>query len=187
MKNLLNFGVSDPLTLGMAHPVADRLETLGRARPVTRRSRALALGAMGVLALSTAPLTVAESVSKSDLGLTISVIPDMTDTQVAELQSRLDDLSSGQGDKEILTQFIMNSGRFVARYDADDQIIDVKFNIPVQNVKEVMDAMPNWLERCHGLKPAKASYERTHFSWGAATVKCTALRLPERPAGQKNQ
>ena len=59
MKDLLNFGVSDPLTLGMAHPVADRLETLGRARPATWRSRCLALSAMGVIALATAPLSIA--------------------------------------------------------------------------------------------------------------------------------
>jgi len=59
MKRLLNFGVSDPLTLGMAHPVAARLETLGRARPTTWKSRALALSAMSVIALSTAPLSIA--------------------------------------------------------------------------------------------------------------------------------
>jgi len=187
MKRLLNFGVSDPLTLGMAHPVAARLETLGRARPATWKSRALALSAMTLISISTAPITAAESVSKSDLGLTISVIPDMTDIQVAELQSRMDKLSSGQADKEILTQFIMNSGRFVARYDADEKIIDLKFNIPVPNVKEVMDAMPNWLERCGGLKAFKSSYERTEFSWGAATVHCNALRLPKRPDGQENK
>ena len=54
MKNLLNLGVSGPLTLGMAHPIADRLETLGRARPTTWRSRILALSAMGCL-LYTSP------------------------------------------------------------------------------------------------------------------------------------
>lgn len=59
MKRLLNFGVSDPLTLGMAHPVADRLETLGRARPVTWGSRCLALSAMSVIALVSAPLSIA--------------------------------------------------------------------------------------------------------------------------------
>ena len=59
MKNLLNLGVSDPLTLGMAHPIADRLETLGRARPTTLRSRVLALSAMGVLAIASAPLSIA--------------------------------------------------------------------------------------------------------------------------------
>ena len=59
MKKLLNFGVPDPLILGMAHPVADRLETLGRARPATWRSRCLALSAMSVIALSTAPLSIA--------------------------------------------------------------------------------------------------------------------------------
>jgi len=59
MKKLLNLGVSDPLTLGMAHPIADRLETLGRARPTTWGSRVLALSAMGVLAIASAPLTIA--------------------------------------------------------------------------------------------------------------------------------
>jgi len=66
MKRLLNFGVSDPLTLGMAHPVADRLETLGRARPTTWGSRALALSAMGVIALASAPLSIASSSSDHD-------------------------------------------------------------------------------------------------------------------------
>ena len=59
MKKLLSLGVSDPLTLGMAHPVADRLETLGRARPTTWRSRFLALGAMSVIALASAPHSIA--------------------------------------------------------------------------------------------------------------------------------
>ena len=59
MKNWLNLGVSDPLTLGMAHPIADRLETLGRARPVTTRTRAVALGLTGVAAMLTAPITIA--------------------------------------------------------------------------------------------------------------------------------
>lgn len=59
MRRLLNFGVADPLTLGMAHPVADRLETLGRARPATWRSHALALSAMSVIALASAPLSIA--------------------------------------------------------------------------------------------------------------------------------
>jgi len=60
MKMLLNLGVSNPLTLGMAHPIADRLETLGRARPTTWRSRCLTLSAMGVLAIASAPLSIAE-------------------------------------------------------------------------------------------------------------------------------
>lgn len=59
MRRLLNFGVSDPLTLGMAHPVADRLETLGRARPATLRTRILALGAMSVMAIASAPFSIA--------------------------------------------------------------------------------------------------------------------------------
>jgi len=66
MKKLLNFGVSNPLTLGMAHPIADRLETLGRARPTTWRSRALAFSAMGVLAIVSAPLTIAADASEGE-------------------------------------------------------------------------------------------------------------------------
>ncbi len=66
MKKLLNLGVSNPLTLGMAHPVADRLETLGRARPATWGSRALALSAMGVIALASAPLSIASDSSDHD-------------------------------------------------------------------------------------------------------------------------
>ena len=56
MKNLLNFGVSDPLTLGMSHPVADRLETLGREKTLTNRGRATVLGIMGGLAVLSAHL-----------------------------------------------------------------------------------------------------------------------------------
>jgi len=59
MKNLLNFGVSDPLTLGMSHPVADRLETLGREKTLTNRGRATVLGIMGGLAVLSAPFTLA--------------------------------------------------------------------------------------------------------------------------------
>ena len=44
MRKLLNLGMSDPLTLGMGHPIADRLETLGRARPTSYRSRLAVLG-----------------------------------------------------------------------------------------------------------------------------------------------
>ena len=59
MKNLLNFGVSDPLTLGMSHPVADRLETLGRSKPYSKGSRAAAFGIIGGLAVLSAPFTLA--------------------------------------------------------------------------------------------------------------------------------
>lgn len=59
MKNLLNLGVSDPLTLGMSHPVADRLETLGRSQTLTKGSRATVLGILGGLAVLSAPFTLA--------------------------------------------------------------------------------------------------------------------------------
>ena len=68
MKNLLNLGVSNPLTLGMAHPVADRLETLGCAKPATWLSRCLALSAMSVIALASAPLSIAADHPEHDLG-----------------------------------------------------------------------------------------------------------------------
>ena len=67
MKRLLNLGVSDPLTLGMTHPMADRLETLGRARPMTWRSRYLALSAMSAIAISTAPLSIAADAPEKEI------------------------------------------------------------------------------------------------------------------------
>lgn len=59
MKRLLNLGVSNPLTLGMAHPIADRLKSLGCAKPATKRGRAAALGIITLTALISAPFTVA--------------------------------------------------------------------------------------------------------------------------------
>lgn len=59
MKRLLNLGVSDPLTLGMTHPVADRLETLGRAKTLTKGGRATVFGILGGLAVVSAPFTLA--------------------------------------------------------------------------------------------------------------------------------
>jgi len=67
MKKLLNFGVADPLTLGMGHPVAERLETLGRARPTTWRSRSLALSAMSVIAIASAPLGIAADATNPEV------------------------------------------------------------------------------------------------------------------------
>lgn len=73
MRRLLNFGVSDPLTLGMAHPIADRLEILGRARPVSKRSRAVAFGFIGLAAMLSAPLTIAADHPDKVLGFNIHV------------------------------------------------------------------------------------------------------------------
>ncbi len=58
--NWLDLGVSDPLTLGMAHPLADRLEYLASPKinkGVTRTVTAALILAVGTL---TAPLTIAE-------------------------------------------------------------------------------------------------------------------------------
>jgi len=59
MKTLLNLGMSDPLTLGMAHPIADRLETLSRSKTLSKSGRATALALIGGMAVLTAPFSVA--------------------------------------------------------------------------------------------------------------------------------
>lgn len=180
MKNLLNFGVSNPLTLGMAHPVADRLETLGRARPTTWLSRSFALSAMGVIAIASAPLTIAKTVSQIDLGTTITVIPDFTDTEIFELQTRLNRLSSGQVGKETVTDFMIKDvSKFIANYNAEDKIINLKSSIPIKNVKEVKDSMPEFLQRCKKENGELLSVMRATYSWGTASVQCTTLPLPK--------
>ena len=53
----------------MSHPVADRLETLGREKKLTNRGRATVLGIMGGLAVLSAPFTLAadETAPKKDI------------------------------------------------------------------------------------------------------------------------
>lgn len=187
MKNLLNFGVPDPLTLGMAHPVADRLKTLGRARPTTWRTRGAALSVMSIMALASAPITMAESALKIEkaLGHKITVIPDMTDKKLADLKSKMDKVSSGQADKEIVTEFLMlGVEKFVANYDADDKIMNIRFSIPIPNSREVLDTMPEWLERCKS-KEYSADVMRTQYSWGPASVQCTVFPMAKRPVEKK--
>lgn len=184
MKRLLNLGVSNPLVMGMAHPVADRIETLGRTRPMTRRSRCLALSAMGSIAIATAPITMAETTVKThvDLGNAITVIPDMSDANLSDLKFRMDKLSSGEADKEILTEFMMQEiSKLVARYDADDELLDIKVSIPYSEAKEVLDAMPEWLRRCKSEKSSPESVMRTQFSWGLASVQCTVFPIKNSP------
>jgi len=189
MKRFLNFGVSDPLTLAMAHPVKDRLQSLGRARPTTWRTRCLALSAMSVIALASAPITTAESAPKKygEMGHKITVIPDMTDEKLADLKSKMDKVSSGQADKEIVTEFMMlGINKFVANYDADDEIMNIRFSIPIPNSREVLDTMPDWLERCKS-KQYSADVMRTQYSWGAASVQCTVFPMPKRSAAPENK
>ena len=185
MKDLLNFGVSDPLTLGMAHPVADRLETLGRARPTTWRSRCLALSAMSVIVLSTAPMTIAESVVEENMPHILTVIPDMTDTQIADLRDRMDKVSSGQADKEVISEFMrQNREQLVAKYYADDVLANVTFGYPMAGAKEIIDAMPELLERCKAERTENFYVMRTSFSSGSASVSCNTgnISMPPRPA-----
>ena len=186
MKNLLNLGVSNPLTLGMAHPVADRLETLGRARPATWRNRCLALGIMGAIAMMTAPVTIAEGVEKENLSHVLTVIPDMTDAQISDLRSRMDKMSSGQADREILTEFMRkNRDQLVARYYSDDVLANVTFGgVPYADAREIVDAMPDLLKRCKSERSENFYVMRTSFSWGSASVSCSAgkFSLPVRPA-----
>lgn len=58
---LLDLGMSDPLTLGMASPLADRIEILGRTRPVTNHTRMMAGAVLLGLAAISAPLTIADA------------------------------------------------------------------------------------------------------------------------------
>lgn len=63
---LLNLGMADPLTLGMASPLADRIEILGRSRPLTNRSRMMAGAVLLGLAAISAPLTIADAHPEHD-------------------------------------------------------------------------------------------------------------------------
>ena len=180
MKRLLNLGVSDPLTLCMTHPVADRLETLGRARPTTWRSRLLALSAMSVLVLGTAPLSIAASEVADDMSHVLTVTPDMSEAQIADLQSRLKRLSSGQVDKSVLTEFmIQNSDRLIVRYDAQDKIIDLRTGkgFGYARAGAEKDLMPKWLERCKSERKSNYHVMRVSSSYGTSTLQCSALKL----------
>ena len=183
MKKLLNFGVADPLTFCMGHPVAERLETLGRARPTTWRSRSLALSAMSVIAIVSAPLTIAKTVSKVDIGTTITVMPDFTDKEISELQARLNSFSSGRAGKETVTEFMMEGvNKFVANFNAEDEIIGLKASIPIKNLREVKDSMPEFLQRCKKAGDERFAVMRATYSWGTASVQCTDLPLPKSAA-----
>ena len=90
MKRLLNLGVSDPLTLGMTHPVADRLETLGREKTLTNRGRATVLGIMGGLAVLSAPFTLAADETAPKKDIKYQFISTQADTK-NESNTRLND------------------------------------------------------------------------------------------------
>lgn len=182
MKNLLNLGVSDPLTLGMTHPVADRLETLGRARPATWRSRIITLSAMSVIAVFSAPLSLAENNVDADMSHVLTVTPDMTEVQIEDLQARIESVSTGQADKSVLTDFMIQNGdRLIVRYDPKDEIIDLRTGkgFGFKRAGAEMKLMPKWLERCKSERTSNYHVMRVTSSYGASTVQCSALKLSE--------
>lgn len=71
MIKWLDLGMSDPLTLGMAHPLADRLECLASPKVNKGLSRSLTAGLIVSVGLITAPLTIAEAHPEHDLPDTV--------------------------------------------------------------------------------------------------------------------
>ena len=71
MKNWLDLGMSDPLTLGMAHPLADRLECLASPKVNKGLSRTLTAALILGVGTLTAPLTIAEAHPEKDLPDTV--------------------------------------------------------------------------------------------------------------------
>ena len=183
MKRLIDLGVSNPLTLGMGHPLAGRLETLGRARPTTWPRRLLALSAIGIIGLSSAPMTLADVINAEALPHVLTVIPDMSDAQITDLRAIMDKMSAGQADKEILTEFMrQNRDKLVAKYYPDDVLANVTFGVPISHAKEIVDEMPSLLERCKSERTENFYVMRASFSWGGASVSCSTgkFSLPPR-------
>ncbi len=71
MSKWLDLGMSDPLTLGMAHPLADRLETLATPKLNKGLSRGLTAALILGVGTLTAPLTIAEAHPEHDLPDTV--------------------------------------------------------------------------------------------------------------------
>lgn len=67
MMKWLDLGMSDPLTLGMAHPLADRLECLSTPKLSKSWSRSLTCALLLVVGGATAPLTVASEHPETEL------------------------------------------------------------------------------------------------------------------------
>ena len=106
MKRLLNFGVSDPLTLAMTHPVTDRLETLSRAKTLTKGGRATVFAMISGLAVFSAPFTVAGSTqNESGHALELWFVPDREGIYTEELQRRLNAVRAGTHDQTYVTEW----------------------------------------------------------------------------------
>jgi len=173
MKNLLNLGVSDPLTLGMTHPVTDRLETLGRARPTTWRSRCLALSAMSVIALASSPLSVAADETKIEPSYSLNIVPDMSESQLAELRDKLDAVSSGQADKSTVTDFMeKNGGRIAVSFNAAGDVTEFITSLEPEDATEIITSVNGLLERCKAEQVGEVHVMRAQIPSGPANVRC---------------
>jgi hypothetical protein len=70
----LDLGMSDPLTLGMAHPLADRLECLATPKVNKAVSRSVTAALMVTVAIATAPFTIASENVATETRLQDSVV-----------------------------------------------------------------------------------------------------------------
>ncbi len=99
----LDLGMSDPLTLGMAHPLADRLECLASRKMNKGVSRSITGLLMVTVAIATAPFTIAsetvfeeaEARSSSDLYPTSEAQLKDTVVSAAQLQSEAEGKAEG--------------------------------------------------------------------------------------------
>ena len=162
MKNLLNLGVSGPLTLGMAHPIADRLERLGRARPISKLGRMTAFGFIGTAALLTAPITIAGETTEVDLNHSLELwfTPDRQGIYTKELERRLEAVRAGTEQPSYVTDWkgdgtgtLMENHIYIYVNGTNDDITiettdaDGK-RIPRTISSEVIDAVGPALMKC---------------------------------------
>lgn len=71
MMKWLDFGMSDPLTLGMAHPLTDRLECLSTPKVSRGWSRIMTAAILLTLGSATAPFTIASAHPTPELDETV--------------------------------------------------------------------------------------------------------------------
>jgi len=157
MRRLLNFGVSDPLTLGMGHPVADRLETLGRIKPITIGGRATVLAVMGGLAVMSAPFTLAADRPEVENKIRYKFVSSEKDSasQGYEVVSENGETRAyvilENGDREPARLESLEDGTFRLTYD-DGQTIDLP-NMDGMNLEGLRGLKS--LEGLEGLKQIK--------------------------------
>jgi hypothetical protein len=196
MKNLLNFGVSDPLTLGMAHPVADRLERLGRAKPISTLSRMTAFGFIGVVATLTAPFSIAGETLAVDSSHAMELwfVPDREAMYMEELERRLEAVRRGLQEQTYVTEWkgdgtgtLRENQIYVYVSGTDDKITlettDANGKrIPRLNAAEVVAAVEPELMKCveqTGISKLPLTFQTSldivpeYALAGPHTVRCT--------------